>query len=85
MEVDEGNKFLHSALTDEEWSQVPVDVGKKLEAFAEEKFEELLTSKALYETKRTETGKNNIEISILRIYLSPNKEICVNEEHETWL
>lgn len=70
MEVDEGNKFLRSALTNEEWSQIPVDVGKKLEAFAEKKFEDLLTSKALYETKRTETGKNNIEISILSMFLS---------------
>lgn len=57
MESNEGSKIFSTVLSAEEWSQVPSEIAKKLEAFAEEKFEELITSKALYETKKAETGK----------------------------
>lgn len=56
MEVEEGNKIFRGALTNDEWLQVPSEISKKLEAFLEAKFDELFTSKALYEAKKTETG-----------------------------
>lgn len=46
-----------SILTDEDWQAVPDEVGKKIEKFVSEKFEEFITSKALLETKHFNTGK----------------------------
>ncbi|GLV34014.1 Megator [Carabus blaptoides fortunei] len=58
MESNEGSNIFSTVLSAEEWSQVPSEIAKKLEAFAEEKLEELITSKALYETKKAETEQN---------------------------
>lgn len=44
------------AVTEEEWREVPADIGKKLQSFVEGRFDELLTAKALLETYKFNTG-----------------------------
>ncbi|XP_018575772.1 nucleoprotein TPR isoform X3 [Anoplophora glabripennis] len=47
-----------SILTEEDWQAVPAEVGKKIENFVSEKFEEFITSKALLETKHFNTDQS---------------------------
>lgn len=44
-------------ISQEEWANVPPETAKKLETFVIEKFEELITCKALLETNRYNAGK----------------------------
>lgn len=45
-----------SVVTEDEWREVPAEIGKKLQAFAGEKVEEQLTAKALLETYKFNSG-----------------------------
>lgn len=45
------------AVTEEEWREVPAEIGKKLQSFVEGRFDELLTTKALLETYKFNMGK----------------------------
>ncbi|KAF2897948.1 hypothetical protein ILUMI_08223, partial [Ignelater luminosus] len=62
MEETDAQHVLASAVTEEEWSQVPSEIGKKLEVFVNEKIEELLTAKALSETKKYEAETTLTEL-----------------------
>lgn len=53
----ESNSFLELALGSEERNQIPSEIAKKLEDFITEKFDELLTARALSETSKHNTGK----------------------------
>ena len=44
-------------ISQDEWANVPNEIAKKVEAFVEGKFEELITCKALLETTRHNAGK----------------------------
>ncbi|XP_068911983.1 nucleoprotein TPR-like isoform X2 [Tenebrio molitor] len=48
-------------ISQEEWASVPTAIAKKLETFVGEKFEELITSKALLETNRRNAEQASIE------------------------
>lgn len=51
------NPFVFdSVLSVEEWQKLPVEIGKTLLKFVNEKFEEFITSKALLETKTFSLG-----------------------------
>lgn len=49
-------------VSQEEWETVPVEIGKKISKFVNEKFEEFITSKALLETKTTNSEKSYTEL-----------------------
>jgi hypothetical protein len=58
-------------ISQEEWASVPTAIAKKLETFVGEKFEELITSKALLETNRRNAGSFSCFIvcfKILRVF-----------------
>lgn len=48
--------LLASAVTEEEWREIPAEIRKKLQNFVEERIDELLTTKALLETYKFNTG-----------------------------
>lgn len=51
------NPFVFSpVLTEVEWQKVPADIGKTILKFVNDKFEEFITSKALFETKNFNLG-----------------------------
>ncbi|KAJ8922301.1 hypothetical protein NQ315_004243 [Exocentrus adspersus] len=52
-------------LTEEEWQTVPAEIGKKIEKFVSEKFDEFITSKALLETKNFNTEQSLTELKAL--------------------
>lgn len=56
MEIETYSKMFNSVLSEDEWSQVPSEIQTKLETFVEAKFEEIFTSKALYESRKNEYG-----------------------------
>lgn len=56
MEVETYSKIFNPVLSKDEWSQIPSEIQTKLEAFVEEKFDEILTSKALYESRKNDYG-----------------------------
>lgn len=45
-------------VSQEEWQTIPTEIGKKISKFVNEKFEEFITSKALLETKTSNSGKH---------------------------
>lgn len=52
------NPFVFSpVLSEAEWQKVPVDIGKTILKFVNGKFEEVITLKALLETKNFNLGK----------------------------
>lgn len=57
METEIYSKIFQPVLTKEEWIQVPTGIANKIEIFVEEKIEEYITAKALYESRKTEQGK----------------------------
>lgn len=57
MDDNEGANIFASVVSDNEWRDVPSDIAKKLTRYAEEKFEELYTLRALLATNRCDTGK----------------------------
>lgn len=67
------SQFFATAISEDEWKAIPSETAKKIEVLAEEKFEELITSKAL-----SETAKFNAGMFICRLYVyrkSFNKNI----------
>ncbi|KAF5304003.1 hypothetical protein FQA39_LY01788 [Lamprigera yunnana] len=52
MEEAKSYDLFSSAVSEEEWSQIPSQIAKKLHVFVEGKFEELITVKALSETNK---------------------------------
>ncbi|CAG9856760.1 unnamed protein product [Phyllotreta striolata] len=58
----EDSFIFSSILTAQEWRTVPQKIAKKLEQFASNKFEELITSKALLETKCFNLEKSEKEL-----------------------
>lgn len=51
------NPFVFAPiLSEEDWQKVPQEIGKTILKFVNEKFEELITSKALLETKSFNLG-----------------------------
>lgn len=50
-------EVLLNVLNPEEYSLIPEDVRAKITSHFEERFEEFLTSKALFESSRTKHGK----------------------------
>lgn len=59
MEKTEENEHnvLGEVLTEEELTQVPDALAKKLNAYFNEKFEQYITAKAVFETNRKNFGK----------------------------
>ncbi|XP_066254205.1 nucleoprotein TPR isoform X5 [Euwallacea similis] len=51
-----------SVVSQEEWKKVPAEIGQKISKFVNEKFEEFITSKALLETKNSNSEKSFTEI-----------------------
>ncbi|KAF7268978.1 hypothetical protein GWI33_017962 [Rhynchophorus ferrugineus] len=49
-------------VSQEEWQTVPTEIGKKISKFVNEKFEEFITSKALLETKTSNSEKSYTEL-----------------------
>lgn len=58
MEETSMARFLASAVSEEEWKAIPSEIAKKIENLADEKFGELMTSKALSETAKFNAGKS---------------------------
>lgn len=52
----EATSFLLLALSEEERQNIPSEIAKKLESFITEKFDELMTARALSETARHNAG-----------------------------
>ncbi|XP_031346932.1 nucleoprotein TPR-like isoform X1 [Photinus pyralis] len=54
--MEDANRTLFaSAISEDEWSQIPSEIAKKICNFVEEKFDELITTKALSETSKFNT------------------------------
>ncbi|KRT85709.1 hypothetical protein AMK59_2854, partial [Oryctes borbonicus] len=62
MENVAATQFFASVVSEEEWKAIPSEIAKKIEDLAEQKFEELLTSKALSETAKFNAEKTLTEI-----------------------
>lgn len=48
--------IFEAVVSREEWQTVPAEIGKKISKFLNEKIEEFITSKALLETKSSNSG-----------------------------
>lgn len=56
--VEAGEKnHLQNVLSETEIANIPSSVIEKLNTYIDQKFEEYLTSKALYETSKSQIGK----------------------------
>lgn len=53
----ETSKIVTKILTRRELDKVPNDIVKKIEKYFEDRFDEFLTTQALYETSQRENGK----------------------------
>ena len=49
--------FFASILSSDGWKAIPTEIAKQIETITEEKFAELLTEKAISETRRVNAGK----------------------------
>lgn len=56
MDTSTSAGMFATVVTEEEWREVPAEIGKKLQVFVEEKIEEQLTAKALLETYKFNSG-----------------------------
>ncbi|XP_019755756.1 nucleoprotein TPR-like isoform X1 [Dendroctonus ponderosae] len=58
----------------EEWEMVPKEIGKKISKFVNEKFDEFITTKALLETKSTNSDKSSTELKEQNDVISSENE-----------
>ena len=67
MEKAEENEHnvLREILSEEELTQIPEGLAKKLNAYFNEKFEQYITAKAVFETNRKNFGKFELNFILL--------------------
>ncbi|XP_060520751.1 nucleoprotein TPR isoform X2 [Cylas formicarius] len=63
-----------SVVSEEEWSSIPEEIGKKISNFVNEKFEEFITSKALLETRSLNSEKTHSDLKEQNEVLQSEKE-----------
>ncbi|XP_050308541.1 nucleoprotein TPR isoform X2 [Anthonomus grandis grandis] len=72
---------FESVLSLAEWETVPAEIGKKISVFVSEKFDELITSKALLETKSSNSDKRCTDLSDQnKTFLSENESLTARLE-----
>ncbi|KAK4876820.1 hypothetical protein RN001_009326 [Aquatica leii] len=63
MEETDSYRLFASAVSEDEWSQIPSEIAKKIHVFVEGKFEDLITNKALSETNKFNTETDLKEVN----------------------